>query len=159
MTQSVRADSGSTYRPAGRRWWGSRGYRVRIVRCNCAFGLGANAALWLALYMPGRFRATRIPTPATVACIETPAWPAPTTPIPGLPTTTDVEEARQAADDTPDQLLCGAERWLVKTLSDADAVKVNLQAVPATITQLSALAPPADLPNNRRIAPAERRLS
>jgi hypothetical protein len=32
---------------------------------------------------------------------------------------------------------------------------LNLQAVPATITQLSALAPPADLPNDRRIAPAE----
>jgi len=145
----------STYPSAGKRWWGTHGYRVRIIRRNCGLGLGAASALWLALYLPGRLSPIRIAVPGTPASIEAPAWSAPDAPIPGLRTTIGVEEARQAADDTPDQLRCGAERWSVKTLSDADSDKVSFQPVPTTITQLAALPAPTTLPNDRRIAPVE----
>jgi len=51
---------------------------------------------------------------------------------------------------------CGAERWLVKTLDDQDAGKVNLKPVAATVAGLIALAPPTGpLPNNSRVAPVE----
>ena len=69
---------------------GLGGYRVGIVWRNWALGFGATAALWLVLDMPVGFRPARIPTPATVARIEMPTWPAPKTPIPGLLTTTGV---------------------------------------------------------------------
>ena len=49
----------------------------------------------------------------------------------------------------------GAQRWLVKTLDDPDAGKVNLKPVAATVAGLIALAPPAVLPNNSRVAPVE----
>jgi hypothetical protein len=75
--------------------------------------------------------------------------------IPGLNTTIGFEEAKQAEDDAPTQLRCGAAQWPVKTLSDADNCKVNFQPVPATITQLTSIPLPPDLPNDHRIAPVE----
>lgn len=51
---------------------------------------------------------------------------------------------------------CGTERWPVKTGTDADASNVDLRtAVPQDITALAALKPPAVLPQNSRIPPAE----
>ena len=60
----------------------------RLAQLGARFG--TTAALWLVLDMPVGFRPARIPTPATGARIETPTWPAPKTPIPGLLTTTDL---------------------------------------------------------------------
>ena len=49
---------------------------------------------------------------------------------------------------------CGQERWDVKTGTDPDAGRVNLQPLPSTIADLVALpAPPPDPP--ARVAPAE----
>jgi hypothetical protein len=50
---------------------------------------------------------------------------------------------------------CGAERWLVKTLSDPDAGNVNLNPVPETVADLIKLTPPAIPPANGRVAPVE----
>jgi hypothetical protein len=50
---------------------------------------------------------------------------------------------------------CGSERWLVKTLSDPDAGKVNLTPVPGTVADLIKLTPPDALPPNSRIGPVE----
>jgi len=50
---------------------------------------------------------------------------------------------------------CGTERWAVKTLSDSDAARVNFSPVPATVTDLRALAAPGALPQASRIAPTE----
>ena len=53
------------------------------------------------------------------------------------------------------ELKCGSERWLVKTLSDPDAAKVNLTPVDSTVGYLIGLRPPPTLPSERRIAPTE----
>ena len=45
----------STYVSRGKRWWGSRGYRVRIVRRNAWVGLGAVFAVLL-ISQPARQR-------------------------------------------------------------------------------------------------------
>ncbi|HEY1351108.1 MAG TPA: hypothetical protein VGF67_15930 [Ktedonobacteraceae bacterium] len=51
---------------------------------------------------------------------------------------------------------CGVERWAVKTGTDADAGRINLQSVtPTTIATLTALPTPASLPSNNRIQPTE----
>lgn len=50
--------------------------------------------------------------------------------------------------------LCGVERWPVKTLSDPDASRVNLQPRLTTIAQLAALTPPTSLTQSR-MAPVE----
>src|SRR6266704_4145901 len=51
---------------------------------------------------------------------------------------------------------CGVERWSVKTGTDADAGKINLQSTTATtIASLAALPAPASLPSNNRIMPTE----
>ncbi len=51
---------------------------------------------------------------------------------------------------------CGVERWSVKTGTDADAGKINLQSTtPTTIASLAALPAPASLPSNNRIMPTE----
>jgi len=51
---------------------------------------------------------------------------------------------------------CGVERWSVKTGTDADAGKINLQSTtPATIAALTAIPAPANLPPNNRVAPTE----
>ncbi|MGE5134460.1 MAG: putative Ig domain-containing protein [Gemmatimonadota bacterium] len=51
---------------------------------------------------------------------------------------------------------CGVERWSVKTGTDADAGKINLQSTtPTTIAALRALPAPSSLPSSNRIAPTE----
>jgi hypothetical protein len=51
---------------------------------------------------------------------------------------------------------CGVERWAVKTGTDADRAKITLQSTTATtIAALDALAAPASLPSNNRVAPTE----
>ncbi len=51
---------------------------------------------------------------------------------------------------------CGVERWSVKTGTDADASKITLQSTTSTtIAALGALAAPASLPSNNRVAPTE----
>jgi hypothetical protein len=51
---------------------------------------------------------------------------------------------------------CGLERWSVKVGTDADAGKVDLNAVqPTTIAHLAALAAPPVLPQASRIPPVE----
>jgi len=51
---------------------------------------------------------------------------------------------------------CGTERWSVKTLSDSDAEKVNVNnRIVGTVHDLVSLPPPSQLPNDNRIAPVE----
>jgi hypothetical protein len=50
---------------------------------------------------------------------------------------------------------CAGERWSVKTLSDRDRSRVRLRPVFATVEQLRALAPPRELPQDRRVPPVE----
>lgn len=50
---------------------------------------------------------------------------------------------------------CGTERWRIKTLSDAHCDQVDLTPRPARIEELTSLAPPADYPENERVAPEE----
>jgi uncharacterized protein DUF3761 len=50
---------------------------------------------------------------------------------------------------------CGTERWAVKTLSDSDRARVEMQPVPTTIETLVALARPLAHPAFRRVAPVE----
>jgi hypothetical protein len=51
---------------------------------------------------------------------------------------------------------CGVERWAVKTGTDADSSKINLQSTTdTTIASLRALPAPATLPASNRIAPTE----
>src|SRR2546421_7537964 len=51
---------------------------------------------------------------------------------------------------------CGVERWPVKTGTDPDAGLVSLSSVnPTTIASLTAITPPASLPDNNRVKPTE----
>ena len=51
---------------------------------------------------------------------------------------------------------CGVERWPVKTGTDPDAGLVSLSSAnPATIGSLTAITPPALLPDNNRVKPTE----
>jgi len=51
---------------------------------------------------------------------------------------------------------CGVERWPVKTGTDPDAGLVSLSSVtPTTIASLTAITPPASLPDNNRVNPTE----
>jgi hypothetical protein len=50
---------------------------------------------------------------------------------------------------------CGGERWAVKTLSDEDRGRVSPKRVLATVEELRKLAPPPDLPADRRVPPVE----
>jgi hypothetical protein len=50
---------------------------------------------------------------------------------------------------------CGTERWIVKSLSDEDAAKVNLSAQTATVRDLVELKPPSVLPPSGRVPPVE----
>lgn len=52
-------------------------------------------------------------------------------------------------------LACGVERWSVKTLSDADASRVDFTARLASVAGLRSLPKPRTLPNASRIAPTE----
>lgn len=53
---------------------------------------------------------------------------------------------------------CGAERWLVKTLSDPDRDCVSLKPVDATVEKLAALEQPARRPSQGRVRPVECRV-
>ncbi len=56
----------------------------------------------------------------------------------------------------PASAQCGGERWSVKTGTDADAGRVNLNNLTSTsIAALSAIATPALLPDNNRVSPTE----
>jgi len=50
---------------------------------------------------------------------------------------------------------CGTERWLVKTLSDADVAGINFSPRPATVTWLTSQPAPSPLPADSRLAPLE----
>ena len=50
---------------------------------------------------------------------------------------------------------CGTERWLVKTLSDADVASINFSPRPATVTWLTSQPAPSPLPADSRVAPLE----
>ena len=51
---------------------------------------------------------------------------------------------------------CGVERWSVKTGTDADVGKINLQSTtPTTIAALTSVPALANLPPNNRVAPTE----
>jgi hypothetical protein len=50
------------------------------------------------------------------------------------------------------RLLCGSERWPVKTFSDGDRYKVSLTPRYRTIKQLNALVRPSPRPQNGRVA-------
>jgi len=50
---------------------------------------------------------------------------------------------------------CAGERWTVKTLSDRDRSRVSLEPVFVTVEQLRGLAPPSNLPPDRRVPPVE----
>jgi hypothetical protein len=52
----------------------------------------------------------------------------------------------------PLRLLCGVERWSVKTFSDADKAKVNLTRRYRTVKQLNKLVRAKKRPQNRRVA-------
>lgn len=67
-------------------------------------------------------------------------------------------EEREAVFQNPTSSTgsCGVERWSVKTGTDADAGKINLQSTTqTTIASLRALPTPASLPSNNRIQPTE----
>lgn len=50
---------------------------------------------------------------------------------------------------------CGAERWSVKTLSDADRDNVHFAPKQVTVGWLASQKPPAHLPADRRVGPIE----
>lgn len=53
-------------------------------------------------------------------------------------------------------IVCGIERWSVKTGMDADAGKVNTRSpIKASISDLISIAPPTTLPSNSRLGPTE----
>ena len=52
-------------------------------------------------------------------------------------------------------LTCGVERWPVKTLSDRDAGRVDLEPQKSSVSELRALRKPSSLPVASRIAPTE----
>src|SRR5438045_1284827 len=51
----------------------------------------------------------------------------------------------------PLRMLCGSERWSVKTFADADRFKVDLSRRYRTIKQLNALVRPPNRPQNARV--------
>src|SRR5579864_9561420 len=50
---------------------------------------------------------------------------------------------------------CGTERWLIKTLSDADVSSINFSPRPTTVTFLTSQPAPSPLPADSRLAPLE----
>jgi hypothetical protein len=63
-----------------------------------------------------------------------------------------LREQVPAASAASLRLLCGTERWPVKTFADADRFKVALTPRYRTITQLNALVRPANRPQDGRVA-------
>lgn len=66
--------------------------------------------------------------------------------VPQQPGTEDAKPKPQTEDKKPFQTKPGKDRWLVKTASDPDAVKVNKRTQDTTVEKLLALARPKDLP-------------
>ena len=62
------------------------------------------------------------------------------------------EPATPPASAAPLRLLCGSERWLVKTFADGDRFKVDLNRRYRTIKQLNMLNRPSPRPPNGRVA-------
>ena len=56
------------------------------------------------------------------------------------------------AEAAPTRILCGVERWSVKTFSDADRWRVDLTRRYRTVAQLNKLVRPAKRPQNGRVA-------
>ncbi len=50
---------------------------------------------------------------------------------------------------------CGVERWAVKTGTDADALNISFASQTTTIATMRGWTPPASIPMNSRVAPAE----
>ncbi len=82
------------------------------------------------------------------------SYAAPISPFPGdkqLQRGSNVEADQEALNG-----LCGAERWSVKTGTDADASLINLQSTTrTTIATLTSLPAPSNIPVNNRIQPTE----
>jgi hypothetical protein len=72
----------------------------------------------------------------------------------GQPDAEEVEAVRPAPDSSTGS--CGVERWSVKTGTDADVGKINLQSTTqTTIASLGALPAPSSLPSSNRVQPTE----
>jgi len=146
----------STYFSQGKRWWGSRGYRVRIVRRNALVGLGVVFVLLLVAGLRQTGPASKSATAVNKAAEEASA-PNPTADggldIAESPAPEATSESGPANPNVG--YYCGTERWPVKTLSDEDRNRVNLKSVLSTVAALDALPRPALLPDNRRAAPVE----
>jgi hypothetical protein len=145
----------STYVWQGKRWWGTRGYRVRIVRRTASVALGVMFVLLLSLGLGLRNNepATKN-APVPNETIEGAGSPNPTT-IGGVNIAESPAPEATGATNPNVGYYCGTERLPVKTLSDEDRNRVNLKPVPATVAALDALPRPALLPDNRRAAPVE----
>lgn len=144
----------STYVAQGKRWWGTSGYRVRIVRRNALILVGLVFVLLLA---PGLRQSEPVSksTPAVNKESEETSAPNPTAPNGPNVAASPAPEAAPGPANTDVGYYCGTERWPVKTLSDEDRNRVSLTPVPATVAALDALPRPALLPDNRRAAPVE----
>jgi hypothetical protein len=56
----------------------------------------------------------------------------------------------------PEGYRCGVERWPVKTLSDLDALRVNLTPIRSSVMELTSIPRPSgSFSYNRRVAPIE----
>jgi hypothetical protein len=95
---------------------------------------------------------------------STPSVTNSTTPSGGVtstPSSTDESGDNEALATNPPTtqgsagVVCGVERWAVKTLSDQDASIVNLMPQDATVSALRNLPAPGSLPQNSRVAPTE----
>ena len=77
-------------------------------------------------------------------------------PAPGAPTRTPAPKPAPAPSLGPAcGGHCGAQRWAVKTLSDADRAEVNFTPVDATVEQLAALPVASPPPGHERAVPVE----
>jgi len=63
-----------------------------------------------------------------------------------------LKRVHNVAMAVPLRLLCGSERWAVKTFADGDRWQVNLTTRYRTVAQLNALPRPTPLPQNGRVA-------
>jgi hypothetical protein len=83
--------------------------------------------------------------------------PAPTPPPPTSPPPTSPPPTSPPPTTPPPTggIICGEERWSVKTLSDPDVGQVNFTAQNTTVDELRSLTKPASLPPDNRIPPTE----
>ncbi len=116
--------------------------RAMLYLAVCYFAAGGILGGLLLHRIEQHQQAAQLPAPVV---FETPA--------PAVPTTS---ESFPGCEIEPAQALsCGAERWLVKTLSDPDAPKINWTPVSATVTELGSLPRPGSLPEDHRTPPVE----